>query len=137
MLNWLGVYYFYICAEECDDAIDPVFEPFLCNKVKGSTATNIVILDSESSLTGDDNSDSRTPPTLQSKQLRDRKQVEKEDDKEVNKAISAISQKSKTIAEEMKRSNDLEEVKLKIEIAKALGDVDMLRQLLQGISTVH
>ena len=54
---------------------------------------------------------------------------------EMNKAISAISQESKAIAEEMKRSNDLEEVKLKIEIAKALGDADMLRKLLADIQT--
>ncbi len=114
MLNQLGVYYFYICAKEYDDAIDSVLGPFLCNNVKGSIATNIVILDSESSLTGDDNSDSQTPPTLQLKQLRVRKEAEKEDDKEVDKAISAISQESKIIPEEMKRSNNLEEVKLEI-----------------------
>ena len=69
---------------------------------------------------------------LQSRQ-RDRKQKEEDDDNEVNKALSTISQESKSIADEMKRSNDLEEVKLKIEIAKALGDVNMLRNLLQDL----
>ncbi len=64
MLNWLGVYYFYICAEDYDDAINSVFEPFLCNNMKESAATDILILGSESSLTGDDNWNFRTPPTL-------------------------------------------------------------------------
>ena len=90
----------------------------------------------ESSLT--DSSDLQTSISLQSKkEKRNESKISSMDDsinKEMNKAISAISQESKAIAEEMKRSNDLE-VKLKIEIAKALGDADMLHKLLADKQT--
>jgi len=137
MLNRIGVYYFYLRAEEYSDMIDAVFQPFLSDGMKGSTVPGMLNLTSESSLT--DSSDSRTSTSLQSKkERRNESKLSSMDDsvnEEMNKAISAISQESKAIAEEMKRSNDLEEVKLKIEIAKALGDADMLRKLLADIQT--
>ena len=137
MLNHIGVYYFYLRAEEYSDMIDAVFQPFLSDGMKGSTVPGRLNLSFESSLT--DSSDSRTSTSLQSKkERRNESKISSMDDsvnEEMNKAISAISQESKAIAEEMKRSNDLEEVKLKIDIAKALGDADMLRKLLADIQT--
>ena len=134
MLNRLGVYYFYIRAEEYSDLIDAAFQPFLCDSIKGSTIPDVLNVSSGSSLTTDDFSDSTPSKQRKRKEIKTENVDETVTD-EMNKAISAISQESKTIAEEMKRSNDLEEVKLKIEIAKALGDADMLCKLLQGIQT--
>ena len=151
MLNRLGVYYFFIRAEEYGDLLDSAFQPFLNDNAKGCTAQDLLTIDSESSLTTDDPSETRSPPVLQSKRKRIRYGKQNEYQNDVTHhldmavgAITALGQESKTMAVEMKRSNDIEEhkvkleehkvkieeLKVKMEIAKALGDIDTLRKLL-------
>jgi hypothetical protein len=54
MLNRLGVYYFFIRAEEYGNAIDSTFQPFLDDSLKGSTVPEILNTASDSSLTVDE-----------------------------------------------------------------------------------
>lgn len=59
----LGVYYFYMQAEEYGNKIDSMFDPFPCHTAKESTEVETFAIDSESSLTTDNFSDTRTSPS--------------------------------------------------------------------------
>lgn len=141
MFNRLGVYYFYLRAEEYSEQIDAVFQPGLSDQHSGSTAAVAAtpeILDmsfEESSPEEISDSQSRIATTPSRGQSRRKNRITKtgiDDNKEVlTKAITAItgiSENTSTMAVEMRRLNDLEQMKvsieqmkLKIEMAKALG----------------
>jgi hypothetical protein len=136
MLNRLGVYYFYIRAEEHGNAIDSAFQPFLDDMLKGSTVPEMMHSGSESSLTGDEDlSDSNTRTSSKLKRAPSRNKEELITDN-LNRAIGDIRQDTMKIANEMERANKLEEIKVQIEIARQLGDDGMLRRILQRFESV-
>lgn len=130
MFNRLGVYYFYIRAEENGNAIDSAFQPFLDGSLKGSTAPEMINSDSESSLTGDDSNTTKKSPKSKSNKKSD------QDAQEVNNAIVAmggIREDTTKIANAIERANKIEEMKIKIDIARQLGDNDMLQEILASL----
>ena len=134
MLNRLGVYYFYVRAEEHGNAIDSAFQPFLDDNLKGSTVPEMMNSGSESSLTGDDQSASRTHVTTRSQRSKQRKNAN--DPEHVDKLIVSVSdirQDTMKIANEMERANKIEEMKVRIEVARQLGDTEMLQHILQSL----
>jgi hypothetical protein len=146
MFHRLGVYYFYIRASEYDALIDAAFEPFLSEDHKGSTAPEVMLTESESS--GTEDTTAPIPKKRQGSGSRTRKVidlVEDEDRQQMASAITAIaciSENSTSMAVQMKRAVDLEEKKvsmeelrIKVELAKALGQDDVLRQLLNSMTT--
>jgi hypothetical protein len=146
MFHRLGVYYFYIRASEYDALIDAAFEPFLSEDHKGSTAPEVMLTESESS--GTEDTTGPIPKKRQGSGSRTRKVidlVEDEDRQQMASAITAIaciSENSTSMAVQMKRAVDLEEKKvsmeelrIKVELAKALGQDDVLRQLLNSMTT--
>jgi hypothetical protein len=136
MLNRLGVYYFFIRAEEHGNAIDSAFQPFLDNVLRGSTVLENMVFGSESSVTGDDDQSESQKSRLSEKvQQKKREESVSED---LNKAIvsmSNIRQDTLKIANEIERANKIEEMKIRIEIARQIGDNDMLQEILQSLQS--
>jgi hypothetical protein len=86
--------------------------------------------DSESSLTGDDSNATKKSHKSKSKKTSD------QDAQEVNNAIVAmggIREDTAKIANAIERANKIEEMKIKIDIARQLGDNDMLREILESL----
>jgi hypothetical protein len=148
MFHRLGVYYFYIRATEYDELIDATFQPGLCDDHKGSTAPECVLTDSESpDSSGAENPTDSSTSRSAVKVHRQRKVINLVDDEDKQQmasavmAITAISQNATSMATQMKRANDIEEqklsmeqLKMKMELAKALGNTGVLEDLMRALT---
>jgi hypothetical protein len=92
-----------------------------------------MIFASESSVTGDDDQSESQKLRLSEKVQQKKKEESVSED--LNKAIvsmSNIRQDTLKIANEIERANKIEEMKIRIEIARQIGDNDMLQEILQS-----
>lgn len=128
-LNRLGVFYFCLRAQEHGDEIDAAFQPFLDDELKGSTATEP---ECESSLSGDDPSSARS---CRSKRNRVSDDEDKAEMASAIRAMSSIQADTHKIALEIERSNEIESLKVELDIAKQMGDTESIMKILEIIKS--
>ncbi len=125
-MSKIGMYYFYMRCEEHDD-IDSCFQPFLDSKIRGSTHD-----------TGDTGDSSLTPvgvpSTIKCNKSNDNEIQKKGMDAliemsvQTTKLVTEITKGNESSLAEQQRNNRL---LASIELAKALGDIDLLKKILE------
>jgi hypothetical protein len=108
-MNKIAVHYFFVRCDE-HEAIDAAFSPFLDSEIKGSTT--------------DDNMSDLGSSTVKSGDKQDEKNLRMQG----YAAMATVASNSTVMVAAMKKAKDLE---VTIELAKAVGNQEVLNALLQ------